>query len=780
MKLLFIIICFYCFNFQNLSYINIKDKKSENNIIKSSENPKDKIIEYLNEIMDIFLELIISGNEKINRFKKYLEYFNRFEDNSCISFIQNAIFYPKYGINLIAKKSVRSGFASNSIETEDECLESNEVYILLKGNYTKDYIYSNINDSSNQRLLFVERFTFDHELCLWNYCKNVYIYNNSEIVREVEPIINDLFNLEHFELTGVNYKINQSTSFELEHKNDSYEYFLFLKVFLLITSIILIICTFFSTCFTNEDEKKNEDIRVNEKKISQEEVYNSIQNDSTIFSQENNYLFQNNSKYENLNSYKFINAFDVVNNFLLLNKKKEPLSNQNSLTELNGLIFIILFFILLIENVYIIIKYIDKGTGLFIFLKSNSFFIIKISSSAYESYKIICGIIFGFKFINYYEKEDFNCKRYFKFLFKFIPYSIIFLILYFIFQFHSVEIVSFLKKSLRNHHISKTINDCYYCHQNHFNIFNILMFQKYNTTDSIAAQYDGCPRNTLFTISEFLCYISILILMAIFLKVKSKILELIFFIINLLILSLTYILTPEGKDFKFYTVSRLFGLSASIALPYLFFPLYYIGFNIGIIYYYNQNQAKIYNELNSEENSYIPFEYCFKLSLFIKGIKGKIKNCIMILCVIFIIIISNDFSFLIRNKNELFFEINSFTRFLYVYDNILCGIFFSIFITIYLSLSEESFFRIVFSSKLLIFVNKIPFIAFNIFLTFLKIFHGFNTQTVHLSTINFISSSFSLYFNIICVLIIFAIAIFFPIKWIFYFITKGFNYDEYE
>ena len=306
------------------------------------------------------------------------------------------------------------------------------------------------------------------------------------------------------------------------------------------------------------------------------------------------------------------------------------------------------------------------------------------------------------------------------------------------------------------------------------------MFQKYNTTDSIAAQYDGCPRNTLFTISEFLCYIFILILMAIFLKVKSKILELIFFIFNLLILSSTYILTPEGKDFKFYTVSRLFGLSASIALPYLFFPLYYIGFNIGIIYYYNQNQAKIYNELNNEENSYIPFEYCFKLSLFIKGIKGKIKNCIMILCVIFIIIISNDFSFLIRNKNELFFEINSLTRFLYVYDNILCGIFFSIFITIYLSLSSESFFRIIFSSDLLIFINKISFITFNIFLTFLKIFHGFNIQTVNLSTLNIILSSFSSYFNILCIIIIFTITIFFPIKWIFYFTIKGFYYDEYE
>ena len=674
---------------------------------------------------------------------------------------------------MIAKKRVRSGFSSNSIETEDECLESNEVYILLKGNYTKDSIYGNIKEYSNQRLLFIERFSFDHELCLWDYCKNVYIYNNSEIIRDVEPTINKLFQLDHFELVGVNYKINETTSYKIEHKNDFYEYLLFLKFFLSIISIILIICTFYSIYIKNKNEK-DENIQINKEKTHKEE------NNEINFSQTNYSLFSNNSKNEKVNLYKFINAFDIINNFLLLNKKKEPLSNQNSLTELNGLIFIILFFILLIENVYILIKYIDKGSYLFAFLQSKSFFLIKIGASAYESYKIICGIMLGYKFINYYKKEEFNCKRYFKFLLKFIPYFITFLILYFILQFHSVEIVSLIKKTLRNEYLSKTINDCYYCHENYFNIFNVLMFQKYNTTESISAQYDGCPRNTLFTISEFLCFIFILILMAIFLKTKSKILELIFFIINLLILSLTYIFTPEGKNLKFYTISRLFGLSASIALPYLFFPLYFIGFNIGIIYYYNQNQAKIYNDLNKEENSYIPFEYCFRLSLFLKGINGKIKNFIMILCILIIILISHDFNFIIRNKNELFFEINSFTKFLYAYDNILCGIFFSIFISIYLSLSSESYFRIVISSDILVFINKISFITFNTFLTFLKIFHGFNIQTVHLSTLNIILSSLSSYFNIICVIIIFTITIFFPIKWIFYFITKGFNYNEYE
>ena len=71
----------------------------------------------------------------------------------------------------------------------------------------------------------------------------------------------------------------------------------------------------------------------------------------------------------------------------------------------------------------------------------------------------------------------------------------------------------------------------------------------------------------------------------------------------MIILLLSYILTSEGNELENFTISRFFGSSASIAIPYLFFPLYYIGFNIGIIYYYNKHQAETYNELNKNENN---------------------------------------------------------------------------------------------------------------------------------------------------------------------------------
>jgi hypothetical protein len=233
-----------------------------------------------------------------------------------------------------------------------------------------------------------------------------------------------------------------------------------------------------------------------------------------------------------------------------------------------------------------------------------------------------------------------------------------------------------MKKSLRIKYISKKIKDCYYCHKEFYNIFNPLMLGKYNSTESYPAQYDGCLRTTLFTVCEFICYLFIVLLFSIFIKIKSKICEIIFLIINIIILTLAFIITPEGRDLEFFSLSRLFGLSASISLPYLFFLLYYIGFNIGIIYYYNQHQSEANKDLNKKENNYISFEYCFRLSLFLSVINDKIKNIIIALYLILIIIINMIFTLVIRHENKLFFKFNIFTKFMYVYEEIFCGLFF--------------------------------------------------------------------------------------------------------
>ena len=51
---------------------------------------------------------------------------------------------------------------------------------------------------------------------------------------------------------------------------------------------------------------------------------------------------------------------------------------------------------------------------------------------------------------------------------------------------------------------------------------------------------------------------------------------------------------------------------------------------------------------------------------------------------------------------------------------------------------------------------------------------------IELSTINLYLISISLYIILCFIVITFAISIFYPIKWIYFFIINGFNYDKYE
>ena len=229
------------------------------------------------------------------------------------------------------------------------------------------------------------------------------------------------------------------------------------------------------------ENKNEEDENEEEESIIKFSGFSSIGNDEEY--NDNLGISINSTTNINKRIYNFCSAFNIIKNSLLLSQKKEPLSNENSLIELSTIKIIIIFLILISENTYIIIKYVYRGRYLLPFLKDIGFIIIKMGTISYEYYKILCGTIFGFKFINYYKKENFSLKRFFKFIFKFIPNFLMFLIIHYFFQYHTVEIVSIIRGSVRNHYISKRMNDCYYCQQNLENIFNPLMIFKYNSTD---------------------------------------------------------------------------------------------------------------------------------------------------------------------------------------------------------------------------------------------------------------------------------------------------------
>jgi hypothetical protein len=158
-------------------------------------------------------------------------------------------------------------------------------------------------------------------------------------------------------------------------------------------------------------------------------------------------------------------------------------------------------------------------------------------------------------------------------------------------------------------------------------------------------------------------------------------------------------------------------------------------------------------------------------------INGKTKNIILFICFLFIAGIASFYTYLIKQKKKIYFEFDSFAKFIYVYEGILGGIIFSIFLAVYLSQDEENNVRLYLSSEIFIFMNKISFVLFNMFLSILRIFHGINILGIHLTTLNVIRNSFTLFIIILLISIIFIILIFIPIKWIFFFLMNGLNFE---
>ena len=774
-----IIFYFIMKNCQNIKNENINYELNLSNISKNesiynNENtpPINKIDDYLDLIKVSFLTYFAKSKDRPN--------FNNLS-KQCSKFVIDIFFKKRFYLEILTEKLLRGGIISNAIGLEDECLEKDEVYIFISGNFSYDNVKSNKKDLfREQHMLFIESLFFHEEICLWKHCVELYQSLFDYITTYERNSTKKIFGCEQIKIEGMNYYTNYTNKILFSNENNinntsendiELNYIKNIQIIIIIICIFLIFCTFLTICIENREYKRNnKNYKINS------DLENNLKS---------NILISKEETYKDNNFYKFISSFSIFKNFLLLNKIKEPLSNQTSLVELSTIRLIIIFFIMIGENTYIVLKYVDKGISLITLTRSWSFLLIKLGTISYEYYKIICGIIFGFKFINYYKKDKvFNFKRIMRFISKFIPYLIIFLIIHYGFNYPISFFTKYFFKSIRTNFISNKMNECY-CQQDIYSIlFPFDIISKYNSTNYNIGQFNGCYRPILFTISEFFSFFMVLFITIFFLMIKSKILEYLFFIINFIYLGTTYFITKETKDLiGEYTISRLFGLSGTIAIPYLFFPLYYIGFNIGIAYYYSLHQVEILNESFSDK--YIPFEYNYRLIISIGRLRGKIRNGILCVCLILMVCISSIFSFIIKSfdisGNKLIFDFEEFpiTKFMYVYEGIISGLIFSIFIIFYLTLNPNNTFKIIFSSDLFLLGHKISFILFNSFYSFLKFSHGINILEIYLSTLYIVRNTVTLFIESILSVIFFSVLIFFPIKWIYFYIINGFdNHDD--
>ena len=786
----FSIIIFLLFQLNNCELRNIDFNSSLYS--ENSENSVDNAIENIkNLILGAFFELGEGtfDEDEEDKLYKVIESF----DEECVDFFVNFILDTRSFMNKITKKLIHDGgLIQFSLGVEDDCLQEDGVYMFFSGQYNITELKMRKN-SEDEEALFKETFEKREEICIFKECKNLY-----------EPLIDYLkhynkkafLSIFEFNFTTIkmNYKDNNNSDLEeifydKEKRESDETYFNIIKNILIAFGIFFLICSLITWLI----RKNNKVIEINFRNFSSENILlkEDLKQISTAEKslEKSNTLTAKEKTYEDLCWFKIISSFDFFNNLSILNQKKEPLSNQTSLIELSTIKIIILFLLLYGENGFILMKYIENKTSIFSFCKSLDFINSKVGMNSYEFYKVISGVIFGFKFMNYYNNaEKFTAKKFWRFCTKPFPYIISFIIIHFIFNYPSFIFATKLINNIRNNYISESMCE-YECQRRPFNIFKIFsILGDYDSTRINIGLFNGCTRPILFTFSELVCFYIVMVLIAFHITFRNKISNIIytiFFYLNFLILSLSYFLSKETKDLKGeYTVSRLFGLSGSLAMPHLFFPLYYIGFNIGIIYYYHLNELSNKLIAEKETHNFIPFKYCNDISSFVTRRNHIIKN-IFILIFFFLIILASSYYYSIVNDlkdNEIIFtfEDKPIMKYMYVYEGFIVGILFSFLLLIYLCLDANSFIRNVLSSGFFNFTHKISFVWFITFISVLNFFHIIGLMEINLTNFAVFLNSLT-FFIISCLLSIVATCLFLlPIKWIYFFICNGLNNDEYK
>ena len=92
----------------------------------------------------------------------------------------------------------------------------------------------------------------------------------------------------------------------------------------------------------------------------------------------------------------------------------------------------------------------------------------------------------------------------------------------------------------------------------------------------------------MFIVTEFYSFCHLLIILLLLFKIRNKKIDLAVYIINFILILLFYYML-EGKKYvgigKVYTFYKIIGSNENISY-YLFFPLYYIGFTIGVFLFH--------------------------------------------------------------------------------------------------------------------------------------------------------------------------------------------------
>ena len=488
--------------------------------------------------------------------------------------------------------------------------------------------------------------------------------------------------------------------------------------------------------------------------------YNSDINESIISEDENLYNpFEDKVKNFPL-LMKILKWLDLFDNIKVLSTNSNKYYNSKNIKSLYIIRFFLMLMFIIHQIMYTQIYLPTKNFYNVEFYSHNAFILVKFCINASIFWITLDAVFFGYKLMSYLKKEiklsrnfEISYLTFLKFLLLILPKFFLFLFAFILLHLYSNRLTFELCKInnvFSNYlYYNDTIQQMSYSLRNNNNpsdFFKHFIPFRLNYIDFIenitivrndkpkpnedfitdVSRYEipspFLTNTDLFVnicFNEFYLIIIILIITYISYKIKNQIFDYAVLIINAILYILPAItsLNPfKGNiEDKHYTLIYVLGQNYSEKYTHYFINFFYFGFLLGVMkFYLEHNRYNMKKKKNIFTQIYLPFQFCQKLITFVKGINICIKRTILLCCLFFLLLISSSFNLAEGNKFSYdkdmdFVNLKGIVKFLFFYEKNLSGIFFFLFLLIYICIPKHSKLMQIAESTTFIIMERISF-----------------------------------------------------------------------
>ena len=488
--------------------------------------------------------------------------------------------------------------------------------------------------------------------------------------------------------------------------------------------------------------------------------YNSDINESIISEDENLYNpFEDKVKNFPL-LMKILKWLDLFDNIKVLSTNSNKYYNSKNIKSLYIIRFFLMLMFIIHQIMYTQIYLPTKNFYNVEFYSHNAFILVKFCINASIFWITLDAVFFGYKLMSYLKKEiklsrnfEISYLTFLKFLLLILPKFFLFLFAFILLHLYSNRLTFELCKInnvFSNYlYYNDTIQQMSYSLRNNNNpsdFFKHFIPFRLNYIDfieniTIVRNDEPKPNEDFITdvsryeipspfltntdlfvnicFNEFYLIILILIITYISYKIKNQIFDYAVLIINAILYILPAItsLNPYKGNIedKHYTLIYVLGQNYSEKYTHYFINFFYFGFLLGVMkFYLEHNRYNMKKKKNIFTQIYLPFQFCQKLITFVKGINICIKRTILLCCLFFLLLISSSFNLAEGNKFSYdkdmdFVNLKGIVKFLFFYEKNLSGIFFFLFLLIYICIPKHSKLMQIAESTTFIIMERISF-----------------------------------------------------------------------